>query len=1081
MMDGMKRLFSKISYFLIIALLTFGCVPDIFVKPFESNKEGNLIDYTISFGTPQGENVTISTKGDLGIVRESSVFNLYLLIFDSGGEKVYGHYFNGDNLNASAQSNWWTVSNLTSSAGATTGTLHIKTSKQTGCTIVAVANLNPNDLDVSSGSLSTITTYSELQGIVATQIRSEVTANSGYFLMTAQVDGVNITGGASDNYSDPSKTLKLERIYAKVTFNVRVANKNTVTYNGQPTKINSFVPDKWQVINVPTCSYLLERKLPAVDAADTSDEFFPTDSTGFEIETLSSVANDYYVGTEKPVSIHSFTFYMMENRKNPSSGMSGYADREKQVSGTDPKRAFTYANQYSTYVILTGKLTMDNITNGGNANATLEATVKYKIHLGDFTSDFKDFYTERNHNYIYNISIYGVDDIRAEVISGTENEPGATGTVLVADEKIYTSDCHYSTQVISFHANNLSDSDNITWYVETPFNPDGIQYRDNPSNLGSIDYKWIEFRLNDKENGLYNQKRQLYYPHDYDWDTYAPDIPDDKKTMYVNELVDYLKDQKRKYNDDPTTSVFDSEQKISFTAFVNEFYYTKNPLSDRWDPSLWKDYIVNQPMRKMHIMASCKTSPDGESKVIGSSFTIQQRSIQSIYAIQESADLESAWGMEFIDDFDDETGSGATYWRNNAPAEDCGNTSPTNGRLNTMKIWGIKDKNGNDKSGERLRWDTYLDLSAENETAQLWKGQAGHGNYYYLRYSCMSRNRDNNGDGYIDPDEIRWYMASDIQLIGIFLGSYGIEGAARLYQRSAIEQNSSDKNVWRQHVIASNIYQPGTYTDSNKYARVIWAEEGINGTSIKYSGDDQTATFSTRCVRNMGYYTDEGVRKDITDSDAKYIQPDNYIKVTRKLHVDDGEDISPFNGGYDDSTKDNIYYEFDCTRINLASLRDRIDHELVGHDENSRMACLSKNGFVTAPLSSSVDISGKSSYSFNNKTYNLTTYQGLNDYLDDSFGGMDSNFSICPEGYRLPNVRELSIIWNILSNFITSDTGYLGSGDSDSVPSRTHWSMGKAGDNTKVNDYWGWGMINSKLLMSKNSHKIQKPRCVKDL
>lgn len=1078
MMDGMKRLFSHISFFLIIALLTFGCVPDIFVNPFESSQEGDLIDYTICFGTPQGENVTISTKGDLGIVRESSVFNLYLLIFDSGGKKVYGHYFNGDNLNASAQANWWTVSNLTSSAGATTGTLHIKTSKQTGCTIVAVANLNPNDLDVSSGSLSTITTYSELQGIVATQIRSEVTANSGYFMMTGQVEGVNIQGDTEDENDISQKSLSLKRIYAKVSFNVRIAE-------GAP--IRSFSPDKWQVINVPTCSYLLERTLPvADDAADSPGEFFPTDSTGFEKETLSSVANDYYAGTDKPVSIHSFTFYMMENRKNPSSGMNSYADREKQDS-TDPQRPFTFANQYSTYVILTGKLTMDNITNGGNTNATLEATVKYKIHLGDFrNNNFTNFYTKRNHNYVYNIFIYGVDDIKTEVIDKNEIEPGATGTVLVADEKIYTSDCHYSTQVISFHANNLPNYNDpnaadITWYVETPFNPDGIQYRDNPSNLGSIDYKWIEFRLNDQFNGLYSQKRQLYYPHDYDWDTYAPDIPDDKKTMYVNELVDYLKDQKRKYNDDPTTSVFDSEQKISFTAFVNEFYYTKNPLSDRWDPSLWKDYIVNQPMRKMHIMASCKTSPDGESKVIGSSFTIQQRSIQSIYAIQESADLESAWGMEFVDDFDDETGTGATYWRNNAPAEDCGNTSPTNGRLNTMKIWGIKDKNGNDKSGERLRWDTYLDLSAENETAQLWKGQSGHGDYYYLRYSCMSRNRDNNGDGYIDPDEIRWYMASDIQLIGIFLGSYGIEGAARLYQRSAIEQNSSDKNVWRQHVIASNIYQPETNKDSNKFARVIWAEEGSNGTSIKYSGDDQTATFSTRCVRNMGYYTDEGVRKDITDSDAKYIQPDNYIKVTRKLHVDDGEDISPFNGGYDDSTKDNIYYEFDCTRINLASLRDRIDHELVGHDENSRMACLSKIGFVTAPLSSSVDISGKSSYSFNNKTYNLTTYQGLNDYLDDSFGGMDSNFSICPEGYRLPNVRELSIIWNILSNFIPSDTGYLGSGDSDSVPSRTHWSMGKAGDNTKVNDYWGWGMISSKLLMSKNSHKIQKPRCVKDL
>ena len=348
----------------------------------------------------------------------------------------------------------------------------------------------------------------------------------------------------------------------------------------------------------------------------------------------------------------------------------------------------------------------------------------------------------------------------------------------------------------------------------------------------------------------------------------------------------------------------------------------------------------------------------------------------------------------------------------------------------------------------------------------------------------MSRNRDNNGDGYIDPDEIRWYMASDIQLIGVFLGSYGIEGAARLYQKNAYEIQTGTGTSWRQHVVASNRNR-NKGSNSNLYARVIWAEEGINGSDISFNDNNatQTTTFSTRCIRNMGYYTDEGVRKDISDSDAKYVEPDNYIKVTRMLYNPDGED-TPYDGAFDAAHKDNVYYKFDCTRINLASLRDRIDHELVGHDEFSRMACLSKVGFETIPLCNAVDLTNYSSYLFNGKTYKLTTFQGMNNYLDDCFGEMDTYFSVCPKGYRLPNVRELSVMWNLIINFIPDDKAYMGTGDSDTVPSRTYWSMGKnGGDNMKVYTAWGWGSNQNKMLMAKPeaTHIINKPRCVRDL
>lgn len=1097
----MKKRLIEIIISLSAVLLSGGCGREEVIPT--SGKEGETVDCVLSFGSPRGEAVEVGTRSELGIVRESNVFNIYLMIFEgnaSGSKKIYGHYFDGSNLSATTESNYWTVTNMSQASDpATSGTIHIKAPNRTGCTVVAVANMSPNDLDVSAGLLSTIQTFGELQDVVATQVRSEIAANSGFFQMTAQVDGVNIQGDTEDANDISKKTLSLKRLYAKVTFNVRAAKGL-----GSSSPLRKFVPYTWQVVNVPTCSYLLPR---AEDAADSPEKLFSTNELGFETETITSEPNDFYEDGVTPVSIHSFSFYMMENRHAPRSGISTYADRERREkpASYEPGTFFqngdyVYTDPKSAYVVFTGKIVM-GADGGLNSNATLDANVRYVIHLGNFREGhWDDFETNRNYNYVYNISIGGAEDIRAEVeafSSGslTEPEPGATGRVVVALEKVFDSDCHYSTQVISFHANYM-DPENISWYVETPFNPDGVGGADVQAGraaLSQIDYKWVEFFVNEKDQSgsYYSDRRAVYKPHGYDFrDINGNAIPigDKRRTMYVDELVDYLKGQKEQFDidakkTDPSDPEYDPDwtpksdfdndggtdgPKISVTAFIDEYYYTRNPITNEYDPTLWKT-VVNHPMRRMHILASSATSADRESSLIGSSFTLQQRSIQSIYAVHETAGLQSAWGMEFTDD-EFETGAGK-YWKNK-DFEDCGNTSPTNGRLNSLKIWGVLNPDGTPNMvGER--WDKFLNQQGTNETAHLWS------DYNYLRYSCLSRNRDNNGDEIIDADEIRWYMASDIQLIGVFLGSYGIEGDARLYQRNAADQASSNKDKWRQHIIASNRYiytpqQQADWNNSNKYPRIVWAEEGVNGSNLNFTGSDQTTNFSTRCVRNLGYYLDGGQRKDITLAEDPEVEPNAYALVTRKRINPDGTITSPYTGAYNDST----FYEFDCSRINTASLREPVDHELIGHDENSKMACLSSK-FETAPACILCD-TNKGSYSFNGNTYNLTKIQTFNKYLDDSFPNLDANFSVCPPGYRIPNVREISLIWTELAPMTTGDATYLTTEDR-STPCRTHWSRGTEGSQ-KMPNAWGWAMSSQHLRMADKALNIStKPRCVKDL
>ena len=205
---------------------------------------------------------------------------------------------------------------------------------------------------------------------------------------------------------------------------------------------------------------------------------------------------------------------MMENRKQPATALSNYQDRERQnKDGSGKNTGHQYAPELSTYILMTGKIVMGVTSESGNANATLDANVQYEIHLGDFGSDVNDFNILRNHHYVYKIYISGADDIKTEVVVGTENEPGATGRVVVAEEKIFDSDCHYSTQVISFHA-NLIDPSQISWYVETPFNPNGAG-PDEGLELSDIDYKWVEYHVNDMTGGRYSENRVEYKPRNW--------------------------------------------------------------------------------------------------------------------------------------------------------------------------------------------------------------------------------------------------------------------------------------------------------------------------------------------------------------------------------------------------------------------------------------------------------------------------------------------------------------------------------------------------------------------------------------
>ena len=419
---------------------------------------------------------------------------------------------------------------------------------------------------------------------------------------------------------------------------------------------------------------------------------------------------------------------MMENRQVPKitdkdEYKAGYHDRSRAlktsndlndkcsvsytVNGVEHSRdirMFEYANDFSTYVVVTGYVEME--LKNDDAGKVLGGEVEYLIHLGDWREkegSIDNYNIERNTSYIYTVTVNSLDKIRLEVETSKngaefkEEQPGATGQVTIAKEEIALCDCHYESKTISFHLSNFFKNgkinrencivDELTWSVKTPFGEGEPKIVNGVESVTGLDYQWVHFRLNKRgdDGNYYSDKRRKYTDREFaaseTWRSAQENAEEDGADglagfhndgiMTVPYLCKYIKEQVKKYLDNPAVSDFDSGTatdgpKISLTAFVDEFYYDKNPVTSETRSDLWK-YFVNKDDRKLHILCNSVKSLDEESSMTGSVVTIQQSSIQCVYNTDPSyTDLKTAWGVENMDEdagqLDGGKSDGGKYW-----------------------------------------------------------------------------------------------------------------------------------------------------------------------------------------------------------------------------------------------------------------------------------------------------------------------------------------------------------------------------------------------------------------------------------
>lgn len=790
----------------LLSILFFACQEEEIIEKTDV-KEGVPVKVNLNISVPEMQ--TILTRG-LREEEEFQINDLYLLIFDAEGNRKEGtHYYSSEELTNS--NNGSSNSNGTQS-NPTVGILTDVMTTSGLSYIFAAANTNSNQLNGGVNikqQLDKVETLEDFKKVTAT-LNSKTSAAQVDRTQAALVmcgaytpstpDDTNVEEGQCvipDKADVLDGKIVFGRLDSHITFNI--------SWGGEQSKVISFELTGWRVCNVPVKSYLLANKEDAVGKENDSD--------------YSNTILENKVTVDEVGKSCSFDFYMLENRKKEKEfegqKLTTYADREAEVKEADGGNSgiYKYVEPHATFVEIKANMVLESNKAGGSGQKI--ASVTYTIHLGGGFDDPHNFSSKRNKKYTYNVQVNDTENIRVEVQDGEEERPGVEGDVVDTEAKVFSLDAHYSCFIIGF---SKKEAEDLKFVVKTPFA--SITSDATAEVREGEDYKWIRFARSADASTL------AKYP---------------KNGEGLIDLFGLSAD----ILDQDTT---DEDEKIYYTAFVDEYYYNEPPKGQEWDKPYWK-HFVNKENREVIFTLSPAYSADKESSYTDAQYLISQRSIQTYYCSTNLNEKETALGMEHIN----ETGAPGTF----APTGITFN--PSNGFYNVYKYI-------NKEGTKNNFWETHVDVTlpdAAGYSFTLTKKDNGWSD-------CLTRNRDENGDGKIDAEELKWYLPARDQLLGMVLGAESL--ATPLFDADAHPTGIISADV-QYHFLLSN--------DAK-----LWAQEGTS-VGARNAKDSGGYPQQLRCVRNLNLDMNEGNAGDVNAKVANAFEYDESTRVFRMAQLDE--------------------------------------------------------------------------------------------------------------------------------------------------------------------------------------------------
>lgn len=675
---------------------------------------------------------------------ENNVKNLYLMVFAKDGSLVHRNQIEVPD----AQSVMTPGSQKEFSKK-----LHLLKNATYTFALVANYGADMTVYGVEKSTLDGINSLSDLEAFRVTLKKPTVQRIEPAFFMIGTLEA-KVTETAQI-------IVPLKRVDAKVRFVI------STTDPGDGSKI-TFVPRKWYIRNIPkqATPYAAD---PIVALTGHDNYYYP----GLKPEDQGELMLMEEGGKE-------FTFYLPPNSKRTLGNKvcPSFKMRELQEKTIDPNAAgryhidrgpfgdrfvkngdFVYADPYATYVEIVGEFRRVD------ANATsgvIAERMHYIIHLGYVGSKANNWEAESNGSYTYNIKINGLGELETEVVKDNEVNTAVTGEVLEY-KKLELRDAPFGYGVLTFTPDELAhlrDVSEMAYLVKTPFCNNmeraGKDF-DRPKPEG-MDNDWIRFRFHNR------------------MDPNATILPYNTRNKGLT-IDEFLKELPKYKNTGATV-----------TYYLDEYYYRTKPknanFSGDWEQDGWRTF-VNQPDRYIGLFiykgggSGHKISRDQKSQYTRADVFFRQKSIVTHYALEQDvfAMGNSAFGIQAIQ----QPHSYYTF---------------DNGRMvsktKTHKFQQASVANGanayyetllyrvSKRGYDNMAYSTILQTARDGYrviTDNLDNSYSEHQAYL----ECMKYNRDENGNGIIDQEEMVWYLPALYQYISLGIGLFSLPNDTPLY------------------------------------------------------------------------------------------------------------------------------------------------------------------------------------------------------------------------------------------------------------------------------------------------------------
>ena len=918
---------------LVAAALTLcslaSCVKENISAPDHGEGTVYLSLNVLSGGMDQ---VIVKSPWDPNDENERAVENLRIYIFSKATGNLVGYkYFSKDDLTFTDDSSQpgydrtATVSNIPTSTGEVY--------------IYAIANARTSQykvtddaiLDIDESNLSHLTRETFLSATCTRQLGSINPADNRFVMSGFANDGEPVTiarkAGTTDAEitfptSEDGKRVKLYKILSK--------NKITVKSGDGVT----FKPEYMEIHNVPQVYGLMRGNNVAPSGFENFDRIIWSEN--------------------------SYQCYLPANVQTTTATPTSFNDRERNTyDKTTGKKSFDNAPENATYVVIHGKY------QGGDYAGDLS----YTVHLGDFSHNMSDFSVAANSNYEYTLTIKGVNNFIAESQKNGD-DPGSEGVVIFKGTDILEVDCHYEARVMKFSMSELNQIINVDKYgyilkIQTAFcetismivDGEGRIYdaaefktQSNPTVLttvgtdgmpvdasrilisGDVDFDWVRFV---KNTGVYSATPSSNPGCKVSSSHAISDVCAYPGRANTQTIFEFLRDL-YKAGKEQTASYFNATgSSVYVTCFVDENYYPdKN----------WTEYVNKSEPRRMYFANELFVSADGQSSFARAKYVVSQKSIWTFYKLDPTL---KPFGLESVSE---------------------------------EKAQGVDVEGGTNSNPKD--WDGRTSAISNNRNKGFYANSTkstGKQDIYKDAYkACMSRNRDENGNGTIDENEIKWYLASVDQYKGMWAGEEAFDTDARLFKATESEW-AALKEAFKGGDAKLSPWHYFTCSSANTF----WAEEGCA------TGINGSATM-VRCIRTLASNSD-----GLESAETYYSYKDNIVElklndVALRTHQAGGFQTY-FERGKDSNK---LYKKFKIASANLSGTYKR----------NQVISTAKGSGFINA----SDDVCQKAA----------------------GYGG----------SWRVPNQRELSIMSAVNKNLInlfscTSFTGvqsgYYKGGDGD--------------------------------------------------